>query len=122
MALTDGTLNSLGGNLKSLLAWASLHSADPGTTGTNEIAAAGRKDLTDAGSVDWSVDADGDLTLTGTLAFTGMTGSQAVTHIGFWSASSAGTFRGSFALTGDSTANAAGEYNVTGVTITGTSS
>jgi hypothetical protein len=54
------------------------------------------------------------------LAFTGGAASGAATHAGFWSASSAGTFYGWYALTGDQTFNAAGEYTVTGISIPGT--
>jgi hypothetical protein len=115
MPLTDGTLNALGTHLASLCGWASLHSADPGSTGTNATSAA-RKAIT------FNVDADGDLTLASTVAFTGGAASGAVSHVGLWSASSGGTFRGGFALTGDTSFNAAGEYNLTGLTINGTSS
>lgn len=55
------------------------------------------------------------------LAFTGTPGAAA-THLGLWSAASGGTFRGSRVLVGDQTFNAAGEYNVTALTLTGTSS
>ena len=115
MALTDGTLNLMGVYLGTLATHASLHTASPGTTGTNASAAA-RQPIT------WSVDSDGDLTITGTLAFTGGTASGPVTHVGLWSASTGGTFRGSYALTGDSTFNASGAYNVTALSIDGTAS
>ena len=115
MALTDATLNSVGTHLASLLSYASLHSANPGTTGASETSAP-RKAVT------FTVDADGDLTLNGTIAFTGGAASGAVTYVGLWSAVTGGTFRGGFALTGDATFNAAGEYNLTGLTINGTSS
>lgn len=115
MALTDATLNALGTDLAALIPYASLHTADPGTTGANESSAARQ-------ATSFTVDADGDLTLDSTLAFTGGAASGAVTHVGLWSASTAGTFRGGFALSGDTTFNAAGEYNVTALTINGTSS
>jgi hypothetical protein len=115
MPLTDASLNSLGTSLAGLITHASLHTADPGSTGTNESAAA-RKAVT------FSVDGDGDLTLSnGPLAFTGGTANGAVTHVGLWSASTGGTFRGSFALPASQTFNASGAYNVTGITVNGTS-
>jgi len=114
MPLTDTTLNLMGTYLTTLGGWLQLHTADPGTTGINQSAAA-RQACT------FTVDADGDLTLDGTENFTGGAASGACTHVGLWSASTAGTFRGGFALTGDQTFNAAGEYSVTGLTITGTS-
>lgn len=115
MALTDATLNLMGTYLAGLCTHASLHTADPGTNGANE-SSAGRQ------AVAFNVDSDGDLTLTVTENFTGGAASGACTHVGLWSASTGGTFRGGFALTGDQTFNAAGEYNLTGLTINGTSS
>jgi hypothetical protein len=53
------------------------------------------------------------------LQFTGAPGGDA-TDFGVWSAITDGTFRGTVGLTGDQAFNAAGEYNVTGVTLTGT--
>jgi hypothetical protein len=115
MALTDGTLQALGNHLASLCPYASLHSADPGSTGTNATTAARQ-------AVSFNVDGDGDLTLTSTVSFTGGAASGAVTHVGLWSASTGGTFRGGFALSGDTTFNGAGEYNLTGLTINATAS
>lgn len=115
MALTNATLQSLGNSLAGLCTHVSLHTSDPGSTGANESSAARQ-------AVTFSVDADGDLTLPAALNFTGGAASGPCTFVGLWSASTAGTFRGGFALTGDQTFNAAGEYTVTALTINGTSS
>jgi hypothetical protein len=65
--------------------------------------------------------AAGVITATGVpYAFTG-TPNDGATHVLFFSAASGGTFYGYDALTGDATFNAAGEYNLTGLTITGSS-
>lgn len=114
MPLTDATLNSLGTSLAALCTHASLHTGDPGSTGTALTTAARQ-------AVTWTVDGDGDLTLTAPVNFTGVAANGAVTYVGLWSASTGGTFRGGFALTGDLTANAAGEYTLTQLTINGTS-
>jgi len=53
------------------------------------------------------------------LAFTG-TPSAAATHLLLFSASTAGTFYGFDALTGDQAYNAAGAYEVTAATVTAT--
>ena len=65
--------------------------------------------------------AGGVITATGVpYAFTG-TPSDGATHALFFSASTGGTFYGYDALTGDQAFNAAGEYNITALTITGSS-
>lgn len=68
-----------------------------------------------------TVDADGDLTWSN-LAFTGLAANQAVAAAGYWTALTGGTFYGSQALTGDTAANAAGEFNITSLVENGTSS
>lgn len=53
-------------------------------------------------------------------AFTGTPGAGATNAL-FFSASSGGTFYGYDGLTGDTTFNAAGEYDITSLTVTGSS-
>lgn len=113
--LNDSTLNLMGLYLETLISHAQLHSADPGGSGTSNVTTAARQ------PVAFDVDADGDLSITGTVAFTGVAASGAVTHVTFWSASTGGTWRGTYAVVGDQAANTAGEFNVTGIVITGTS-
>lgn len=116
MALTDATLDSMATHLGTLCTHMSLHSASPGTDGSNEIASGGyaRQAIT------WGTAANGDISITGTESFSGPA-SGACTHVGLWSASTGGTFRGGFALTGDQTFNAAGQYTVTALTVAGSS-
>src|SRR3954471_22605388 len=114
MPLTDTTLNLMGTYLTSIATHLTLHNGDPGTTGTNLVTTAARI------AASWSVDADGDLTLSSTAAFTGAAANAPVSYVGLWSGLTGGTFRGGYALTGDSTCNAAGEYSVTQITINGT--
>lgn len=65
--------------------------------------------------------AAGVITATGVpYAFTGTPGAGA-THVLFFSAAAAGTFYGFDALTGDAAFNAAGNFSLTGLTITGSS-
>lgn len=110
MALNDAALNAGMTAIKNLITHVSLHTATPDATGSN-ASAASRKPVT------WGTVATGDVSSTGTISFTGGAANGPVTHVGFWSASTAGTFYGSQALTGDATFNAAGEYNVTGITL-----
>lgn len=113
--LNDTALNLMANALAAAATHASLHSADPGTTGTSETTA-GRQPIA------WDAAANGDLSLTGTEAFTGGTASGACTYVGLWSASTGGTFYGGFPLTGDQTFNASGEYTLNDITISGSSS
>lgn len=115
MALNDTILNIGNAAMQTAMTHAALHTAEPNASGSNQ-SSAGRQAIT------WVTAANGDMVATVDLNFTGATASGAITHVGFWSASSAGTFYGWIALTGDQTANAAGEYTLTGVTITGTAS
>lgn len=115
MALNDTILNIGNAAAQTAMTHAQIHTAQPNASGSNESSAARQ-------AITWVTAANGDLVITADLAFTGGSASGAATHIGFWSASSSGTFYGWLALTGDQTFNAAGEYTVTGVTITGTAS
>lgn len=115
MPINDTLLNIGNAAMQTAATHMSLHTATPNTSGSNESTAARQ-------AITWVTAANGDMVATVDLAFTGGTASGACTHCGFWSASSAGTFYGYLPLTGDQTFNAAGEYTVTGVTITGTAS
>lgn len=112
MALTNAGLNVMANALAAVATHASLHTADPGSTGTNE-STAGRQ------AIAWDAASNGDISLTGTENFTGGAASGPCTYVGLWSASSGGTFYGGFALSGDQTFNAAGEYTLSDITING---
>lgn len=90
-----------------------LHSGARGAAGTSNVTSAARV------AVNGTVDGDGDITWSNT-AFTGVASSGAVAEVSYWSASSGGTYYGGSVLTGDATANAAGEYTVTSVVETST--
>ncbi len=110
MTLTDAALNAGADAIAGVISHVSLHSADPGGTGANELTGGGyaRQPVT------WGSATGTVVSPTGTLSFSG-TASQGVTHVGFWTALSGGTWRGSAPLTGDTALNAAGEYNVTDI-------
>ena len=90
-----------------------LHSGAPGAAGTSNVTTAARQPA--AGTVD----ADGDISW-GPLNFTGVAANGAATYVTYWSALTGGTCYGQAQLTGDLTANAAGEYTVTSITETST--
>ena len=91
-----------------------LHTANPEPSGANTASSA-------RVAAGWTLaSGNGDLTTTN-KAFTGGAANGACTYVGFWSASSGGTFYGSVALTGDQTFNSAGEYTITSLTVNGSS-
>lgn len=96
---------------------ASLHTATPDATGSNESTAARQ-------TISWDVAANGDMILTTDENFTGGAASGACVAVGLWNQTTVAgsTFYGYFLLDGDQTFNAAGEYTLTGITITGSSS
>jgi len=92
-----------------------LHSAAPGSDGTGS-------ETGSRTACTWESDASGNLSLSAAVAFTGLTASGAVTHVTAWSAESAGTCLGVWALTGDQAANAAGQYTVDSLSNTASAS
>jgi hypothetical protein len=102
--------------LRSAITHAQLHSGDPGGAGTSNVTTAARQ------AVAWSAAAnDGDFGLSSALNFTGVAANGAATYVSLWSASTSGTWYGNFPLSGDATANAAGEYSVTALNLNGSS-
>lgn len=114
MALNDAALTTGANAIKNEITHFQLHSSNVG--GTWATGAVGTRV-----AVSGSVDADGDITWTN-VAFTGLTASQAVGGVSYWTAGTGGSNRGGAAVTGDATANAAGEYTLTSVTETSTAS
>jgi hypothetical protein len=91
-----------------------LHSGARGASGTANV-------IGTRVAVNGTVDGDGDITWSN-IAFTGLAADQPVAEVSYWTAVSAGTYYGGATLTGDATANSAGEYTVTSVTESQTSS
>ena len=114
MALNTASLDVMANAWRAVATHLSIHTAQPNASGSNESTAA-------RVAASWPSSSSGDLTVTN-KAFTGGAASGAATHVGFWSASSGGTFYGDKALTGDQTFNAAGEYTITSLTVDSSSS
>lgn len=114
MALNDAALVLAANAIDTAITHMQLHSGAPGAAGTSN--AVGSRV-----AVNGTVDGDGDISWSN-VSFSGLTANQAVSYVSYWSASTSGTYYGSAALSGDSTANAAGEYTVTSVTETSTAS
>jgi hypothetical protein len=98
MALNDTAKNLMLDALAAVAVFASLHTADPGTTGTSEVTGGTpayiRKAITwnaaDVGALDDSNQPAFDVPAGTTVAF-----------VGLWSAESGGTFYGSFDVTNE---------------------
>lgn len=112
MALNSTALNAMANALAVAAPHLSLHSATPNASGSNETTASRQP-------ASWGSASSGAIAISGAKAFTGGASNGAVTHVGLWSASSAGTFYGSYAVTGDASFNSAGEYTLDTFTVTG---
>jgi hypothetical protein len=92
----------------------SLHTADPGTSGTSEVTggspAYARKSCT------WAAAASGSMTTNAGVTFDIPAGTT-ITHYGVWSASSSGTFYGGGALSASDAFGGQGTYQLTSATI-----
>lgn len=86
--------------------WVSLHTSDPGTTGTGEATGGGYARVQGT----WTSGSGGALTMA-ELTFTAPAGTY--THAGLWSASSAGTFFDKCTLSPSITIGGAGPIKVT---------
>lgn len=113
MAFVDATLKVGADAIAARITHLSLHTTGAVSSSSNESTAARQ-------AVTWAVDADADLTA-GPIAFTGGAASGPVVRVGYWTASTGGTYCGGTLLTGDAAFNAAGEYTVSSITETGTS-
>lgn len=99
------------------LLFAQLHSGLAGVSGTDNIALAGRQPAV------WATPGGtGSFGLASQISFTGGTPGTDVYSVTLWGAETAGTFYGEYALTGDTTFNFIGEYQVTAIDFTGTTS
>lgn len=116
MALSTTELNALAQKFATDAAFASLHTANPGTSGVSEVPTTGgspnyaRKGLT------WGTAAAGVVSTSAAVTFDIPPG-QTVAYVGFWSAVTAGTFLGSQAVTSEVYAGQ-GTYALTSATYT----
>jgi hypothetical protein len=112
--LNNAALNAAGTAAKNLITHLQLHSTNVGgtwATGAVGSRVASTGTVAANGTITWS-----------SVAFTGLTANQAVGGVSYWSASTGGTNYGGSAVTGDATANSAGEYTLTTVTETASAS
>jgi hypothetical protein len=109
MALNTGGKNLMLNGLTAAATHVSLHTADPGATGTSEVSGSPyTREL--AG---WAAASGGTAVNSGSIVFD-VPAATTITHLGYWSAGTAGTFYGSRALDTSQTFATAGTYTITG--------
>ena len=91
-----------------------LHTADPGASGTTAVSAGS----TTRNAITWNAPSGGVMTLNTLAAWTNGGTSETITHVTLWSASSAGTFYQSFALTASQAWVSTNTLTLTSFTIT----
>jgi hypothetical protein len=108
MALNTGGKNVMLGGLTAVATHVSLHTADPGATGTSEVSGSPyTREL--AG---WAAASGGTASNSGSIVFD-VPSATTIAFIGYWSAGTAGTFYGSRALDTNQTFATAGTYTIT---------
>ena len=113
MPFSTAGRNAMLDQLGTLATRLSLHTADPGTTGTSEATGGSYARPTIA----WAAASNGSKVTTGTPAATIAVPAGTYTHFGLWSAATGGTFYGGGSLSASETFAAAGEYDMNSVTI-----
>lgn len=109
MAMNAAGLIAAADGFKTAYPYLSLHTTGAVSSSTNESTAA-------RVAASW-VNTNGTLSIT-SKNFTGGAASGPVVRVGYWSASTGGTYGGGSLLTGDQAFNAAGQYTVTALTET----
>ena len=99
--------------LGTVAGFVSLHTADPGTGGSNEVV--GGSPAYARKAVTWNAASNGSKTASNQPVFDVPAGTT-VSFLGFWSAATNGTFYGS-ADTADESYNGQGTYTATSITL-----
>lgn len=113
MGLNNTAKNAMLDELASLIGYGSLHSADPGTTGTDELAGGSPAYAREA--LSWAAASGGSVGLSSSVEFD-VEGGDTVSYVGLWSLETGGTFYGSDDVT-DETFGGQGTYTITSGTI-----
>lgn len=111
--LVDDGKNALLNGLASSVAWVSLHTDDPGLSGSAEVTGGAYTRET----ATWAAASAASVSISASIVFD-VPGSTTIDHLGYWSASTAGTFFGSRALDTAQTYATAGTYTIASGNIT----
>jgi hypothetical protein len=107
VALNDNGLNAQVGGLTAVAGFASLHTAEPNASGSSEVT--GGTYTREA--ITWAAASGGTAASSAEIVFDVPTGTT-ITHLGYWSAGTAGTFYGSRALDVSQEFSSAGTYTI----------
>jgi hypothetical protein len=113
MGYSTDAKNAMLDHLASLADFLSLHTASPGDTGANEVT--GGTPAYSREAATWTAASGGSAPLSNDPVFDVPAGTT-VTHVGMWSAATAGTFYGFAAVTNEEFASQ-GTYTVTAGTV-----
>lgn len=100
-------LNAYVTGFTAVAVYASLHTADPSTGGANEVTGGSYT----RESISWGAASAGTAASDASIVFD-VPGSTTITHLGYWSAVSGGTFYGSRALDTSQTYATDGTYTI----------
>lgn len=105
--LVDAGKNLLLDGFAGGVTFVSLHTADPSTGGTSEVSGGAYT----REAISWAAAASASVSTSASIVFD-VPGSTTISHLGYWSASTAGTFYGSRALDTSQTFSTAGTYTI----------
>lgn len=112
--LAAGIANSILDALCSSTTWSEpaafyvkLHTGDPGSAGTSNAATE-----TTRKAATFSAASGGAITTSADLIWTSVAGTETISHVSFWSASTAGTFLGSDALAASKSLTAGDTFTI----------
>lgn len=115
MAITDAGKNVMLDEFGTVAIFASLHTADPGLTGADEVT--GGSPAYTRESITWNAAASGNLDSSNTPVFD-VPASTTVAFVGLWSAVSAGTFYGGGALSASESFTGQGTFTLADADVT----
>lgn len=107
MALNANGLNAQVGGLTAVASYASLHTAEPNNSGSNEVTGGSytREDIS------WGAASNGTAVSDAPIVFD-VPGGATITHLGYWSAATSGTFYGSRQLNAQQAYATDGTYTI----------
>lgn len=114
MSLSTSGRNAAATGVDGVSGYASLHTADPGTTGASEVT--GGSPAYARQAVTWGSASGGSVSTSAAVTFNVPAGTT-IAYVGLWSALTGGTFQGGGPLSSSETYGAQGTYQLTTASI-----